>query len=216
VPNPSIVVLTAAIHNAKSRCGTTRVVLIDGPAGSGKTTIANRLAIALGGRASGGAGTFDPAEPLPADAPVQILHGDDMYEGWSGLATLDTILLDQVLEPLARGDAAGFRMWDWVADRRSHLISVPARPYVIIEGVGVALPRARKLAALTIWVEAPWEVRLARGQARDGNDYDVTEKWRTFDAEEQALHERSGTRAAADFRVDGTQPVPDRPAQDSS
>ena len=185
------------------------MLLIDGPAGSGKTTLANRLAVALGGVASDGAGSFDPDAPLPADAPVQILHGDDMFEGWSGLATLDTILLDQILEPLARGEDAGFRMWDWVEDRRSHLIPVPPRAALIIEGVGVALPRARELAALTIWVEAPWEVRLARGQARDGNDYDVTEKWRAFDAEEQAQHERSGTRAAAAFRVDGTQPVPD-------
>jgi uridine kinase len=125
-------------------------------------------------------------------------------------------LLDQVLEPLARGELAGFRMWDWVADRRSHEILVPPRDALIIEGVGIALPRARELASLTVWVEAPWEVRLARGQARDGNDYDVTLKWRAFDEEEQALHARSGTRAAADFRIDGTQPVPDGRARDSS
>jgi uridine kinase len=209
VGNPSIAELADAIRNTPARCGGVRVVLIDGPAGSGKTTLANRLAVAMGGTASAGAGTFDPDAPLGAGAPVQILHGDDMYEGWSGLATLDTILLDQVLEPLAAGDAAGFRMWDWVADRRSHAIPVTPRQVLIIEGVGVALPRARELASLTIWVEAPWEVRLQRGQARDGNDYDVTEKWRTFDEEEQAVHERSGTRGAADFRVDGTQPVPD-------
>jgi uridine kinase len=209
MPNPSIGELVTAITAAPARCGTTRVVLIDGPAGSGKTTLANRLAEALGGTASAGAGTFDPDVPLTPDTPVQILHGDDMYEGWSGLATLDLILLDKVLEPLARGEQGAFRMWDWVADRRSHVIPVPPRKVLIIEGVGVALPRARELAALTVWVEAPWDVRLARGQARDGNDYDVTQKWRAFDAEEQALHERSGTRAAADVHIDGTRPVPD-------
>lgn len=201
--------MASAASACHARCGRTKVILIDGPAGSGKSTLTNRLAVALGGAPSAGAGTFRPDAPLASSAQVQIVHGDDLYEGWHGLATLDAVLLDQVLEPLARGEDGAFRMWDWVEDRRSHVIGVPQRDWLIIEGVGVALPRARELAVLTVWVEAPWEVRLARGQARDGNDYDVTEKWRAFDAEEQSLHERSGTRAAADFTIDGTAPVPD-------
>lgn len=209
MPNPNIATLVSTASGRGPRCGRTRVILIDGPAGSGKSTLANRLATALGGSPSAGAGTFRPDAPLESCAPVQIVHGDDLYEGWSGLATLDEVLLDQVLEPLARGEDGAFRMWDWIEDRRSHLIQVPQRDWLLIEGVGVGLPRARELAVITVWVEAPWDERLARGQARDGNDYDVTEKWRAFDAEEQALHGRSGTRAAADFRIDGTAPVPD-------
>ncbi|MGO1280054.1 MAG: AAA family ATPase, partial [Cellulosimicrobium funkei] len=42
----------------------TRLVVVDGPAGSGKTTLAAQLEAAL---------------------PAQVLHMDDLYEGWRGL-----------------------------------------------------------------------------------------------------------------------------------
>ena len=210
MPNPSVAELVTTASARPPACGITRVILIDGPAGSGKTTLANRLAIALGGEASGGAGTFRPDAAPASDAPVQIVHGDDMYEGWGGLATLDEVLLAQILEPIAAGDDAEFRQWDWVIDARTVTIPVPQRPWLIIEGVGVGLPRARELAVLTVFVEAPWDVRLERGVERDLLAYDdVVERWSAFEAEERALHEQSGTRAAADYRIDGTAPVPD-------
>lgn len=207
MPNPSIGELVAALRNAPARCGSTRVVLNDGPAGAGKSTLANRLAMALGGTASAGAGTYDPEAALPPDAPVQIIHGDDMYEGWSGLETLDAVLLDQILMPLARGEAGTFRMWDWVADRRTHVVDVPPRAFLILEGVGVAQRNARELASLVIWVDAPWEMRLARGLERDGEH--MRAEWERWEREQNAHHEQEGTRASADFAIDGTQPVPD-------
>lgn len=207
MPNPTVGELVSAVRSAPARCGSTRVVLIDGPAGAGKTTLANRLAVALGGTASGGAGTYDPQTPLSPEAPVQILHGDDMYEGWSGLATLDQILLTPVLEQLARGEAGAYAMWNWVADRRTHVIDVPPRAFLIVEGVGVAQRRARDLASVVIWVEAPWEVRLARGLERDGED--MRAEWERWEAEQNAHHAQEATRASADFTLDGTQPVAD-------
>ena len=211
MPNPTVSDLAARVRDAAPRCGTTRVVLIDGQAGAGKSTLANRLAVALGGAASGGAGTFLPDAPLAGSAPVQIVHGDDIYEGWGGLATLDAVLLGGILEPLAAGSDGAFRMWDWVEDRRSHAIAVPRRRYLIIEGVGVALPRARELAVLTVFVEARWEERLARGVQRDHEAYDdVVPRWQAFERDEQAHHARTGARYAADVLVDGTAPVPDQ------
>ena len=63
----------------------TRLVCVDGPAGSGKTTFAGRLAAALG-------------------AGTAVLHMDDLYAGW----TLDGAvarLTAGVLRPLADGPA---------------------------------------------------------------------------------------------------------------
>lgn len=207
MPNPSISELAASVNAAQARCGGTRVVLIDGPAGSGKSTLTNRLATALGGTASGGAGSFVPDAALPSGAPVQVVHGDDMYEGWIGLATLRDVLLDQVLEPLAAGGDGAFRMWDWVEERRTHRIPVPQRDYLLIEGVGVGLARARELASLVIWVEAPWDERLRRGVERDGEA--MREEWEQWQRAEAPILADAGTRGAADVIIDGTSPVPD-------
>ena len=185
-----------------------RVILLDGRAGAGKSTLANRLARELGGTASAGAGTFRPDAPLADSVPVQILHADDMYEGWAGPATMVDILLDRILVPLASGRDGGFEMWDWVADARSHTIAVPQRPWLIVEGVGVGMPRAREFAVLTTFIDAPWDVRLQRGIERDHHAYaDVVERWEGFEAQERAMHEHNGTRQAADFVIDGTLPI---------
>ncbi|SEJ44613.1 uridine kinase family protein [Demequina mangrovi] len=205
--NPSVSSLASAVREAPSRLGATRLVLIDGPAGSGKTTLANRLAVALGGAASAGAGTFDPARPLADDAPVQILHGDDMYEGWGGLTTLDRVLVDQVLGPLARGEAGAFRMWDWHRSARTHVIRVPARLYLVVEGVGVASRAARELASLVLYADAPWETRLERGVARDGEA--MRSEWLRWHPQEDAYLQAQGVRDAADAVIDGTLPVPE-------
>ncbi|MDN4476287.1 hypothetical protein QQX09_10510 [Demequina sp. SYSU T00192] len=199
--NPSVSALAAAVRDAPARLGKTRLVLVDGPAGAGKTTLANRIAVALGGRPSAGAGTFDPDAP-----PPDVLHGDDMYEGWSGLATLDRILVDQILEPLAHGGTGAFRMWDWHASRRSHTVPVPPRPFLVIEGVGVASPAARPFASLVVYVDAPWDTRLDRGLARDGEA--MRADWLRWNETEGALLAAAGTRAVADALVDGTVPIP--------
>lgn len=203
--NPSITELVSRLRDAKARAGATRVVLIDGPAGSGKTTLANLLATALGGTPSRGAGTFDPASPAPTTDTVQILHGDDMYEGWSGLATLDHVLLDQVLRPLAEGHQASFRMWDWGASMRTHVIPVPPVQYLLIEGVGVGQRDARPFASLVLYVDAPEAVRLERGLRRDGEH--MRAQWETWQRAEEAHHQEHGTRTVADAVIDGTSEI---------
>lgn len=180
--NPTLAQLVEAIQTAPAHCGGTRVVLIDGPAGSGKTTLAGRIGAELGG--------------------AQVLHADDMYEGWSGLPDLGAVLIGQVLAPLAAGEQAGFRRWDWAADARAERIDVPAAPYLVIEGVGVAQRAARPYAAWVIYVEAPWELRRERGISRDGEG--MLAEWERWQAAEETFLDGEGTRASADAVVDGT------------
>lgn len=184
--NPSIGAIIAHAKAQPARAGDTRIVLIDGPAGSGKTTLASRLA---------------------AELTTQVLHGDDMYEGWTGMDTLWDTLGPGVLEPLARGLAGAFQRWDWEDDARADVIDVPVADFLIIEGVATAQRRARAFAACVVWVEVPWEMRLARGLERDGKH--MRAHWEAWSAQEVEHFEREGTREAADFTVDGALPVPD-------
>ncbi|WP_062294547.1 AAA family ATPase [Demequina phytophila] len=182
--NPTLGELVVGTLGAPARLGRTRLVLVDGPAGSGKTTLAARLGAALG---------------------AQVLHGDDMYEGWTGLSTLDRVLA-QVLEPLARGETGGFRRWDWHASARAEEIRVPVDDALVIEGVGVASRAARVHASSVIYVDAPWELRLARGIARDGEA--MRAEWERWHVAEDRHLAGEGARDAAGWVIDGTRPVP--------
>lgn len=186
MPNPTVSELAERVVEAPARCGLMRVVLIDGPAGSGKTTLANRLGDALG---------------------AQVLHGDDMYKGWSGLPTLDKIVINQLLVPLSKGRDAHFRRWDWVAGQRAEVIAVPQAPVLIMEGVGVGQRAARQYASLVIFVEAPWQTRIVRGLERDGEH--MREEWERWEVAQNAHHATHFTRTAADVIVSGTEPVLD-------
>jgi hypothetical protein len=78
-----------------ARRGGAVVVGIDGRSGSGKTALATRLEAAL--------------------PRTRVLHLDDVYRGWWGLARGLDHLVTFTLAPLARGEAGRYRPWDWEA-----------------------------------------------------------------------------------------------------
>lgn len=177
--------LVGWVHATPPRCGTTRLVCVDGPSGSGKTTLAGRLGTALG-------------------APV--LHLDDVYPGWDGLADAVPLLYEAVVAPLCAGRDAAYRRYDW--DRGVYAETVPVgRPDVlVVEGVGSGARSIAGHAVLLVWVEAPRAERFRRGIARDGEAY--RPHWERWAAQEQTHFAAEDTRARAHVVVDGTAPVP--------
>jgi uridine kinase len=175
--------LATRVLGAPPRCGSTRLVCIDGPAGSGKTTIAAALAAALGG------------------APV--VHMDDLYEGWA--QELGDPLAARVQAWLLVGWEAGLPgmhpRFDWAQGRYAEWVTVPAAPVVILEGCASGAAPIRAHASLLVWIEAPPALRLQRGLERDGPE--LLAQWREWQAHEQVHFADDGTRAAADVRVDG-------------
>lgn len=129
-----------------------RLVCIDGPAGSGKTTLARDLADEL----------------LNESHAVRILHMDDVYAGWDGLEDGVRNLARWVIDPLRRGAPARYRRFDWAAGTYRDWCDVSPVDVLIVEGVGAASRALGDHAALRVWVEAPEAARTARWLARDG------------------------------------------------
>jgi uridine kinase len=174
--------LAERVRAAPARLGGTRLVCVDGPAGSGKTTFAERLAGALG-------------------PDTVVLHMDDLYAGWT-LDGATARLTAGVLRPMAEGRAGGFHRYDWTAGRFSpDATPVPPAPVLVVEGCGSSPRAVDAWTTLRIWVEAPAELRLARGLHRDGAVLEP--EWRAWQRTEAAEFAREDTRARAEIRVDG-------------
>jgi uridine kinase len=154
-----------------------RLVCIDGPAGSGKTTLA--AALAQLGQAT-------------------VVHLDDLYPGWDGLFAVDPVVLG-VLRPLAEGRAGQYRRYDWHAGEYQELHEVEPVPLLVLEGVGAGNRAWEGLITTLVWVEAPEEIRARRGVERDGPA--VLPHWRAWTRDEQRLFREQGTRERADLVV---------------
>lgn len=176
--------LAERVRATPPRCGGTRLVCIDGPSGSGKTTLAARLAAALG------------------DPPV--LHMDDLYPGWDGLAAAVPLLHDQVVAPLVAGRPARYRRYDWHRGTFGQVHDVGTPPVLVVEGAGCGARVVAARAVLLVWIEAPRAERYRRGIARDGETY--RPHWERWARQEAAHFTAEGTAARADLRVDGAPP----------
>ena len=174
------------VRAASPRLGTVRLVVVDGPAGSGKTTLAAALAASL--RASG--------------AEVAVFHLDDIYEGWAGLDRVGERFAAWVLEPLAAGRPGHYRRYDWAVGEFAEWCDLPVPEVLVVDGCGAAQRSVDDVAALRIWVEAPAAVRLERGIARDGEA--LREEWKRWMTLEAEHFSRESTRERADVVVDGT------------
>ncbi|MEU6178345.1 uridine kinase family protein [Streptomyces coeruleorubidus] len=148
-PGPAVRDLASRIRRLPPSCGPVRLVGVDGHAGSGKTTFAEQLAVALGG-----------APVLRLD---DIATHDELF-GWTGR------LLDQVIEPLTHGRTAHYAPYDWRARRFGPPRTLPPAPVVLVEGVGAGRRALRPHLALLLWMELPREEAWARGRSRDGEE----------------------------------------------
>jgi uridine kinase len=174
--------LADRVLTAPPLLGATRLVCIDGPAGSGKTTFAGGLGDAL------------------SDAAV-VLHLEDLYAGWT-LTGAVARLCAGVLRPLSEGRPGAHHVYDWHTEVfGAEPVPVPLAPVLIVEGCGSSPRALDPWTTLRIWVDAPLEQRLARGLARDGAH--LAQHWLRWQATELAVIAAEDTRGRADIRVDG-------------
>ncbi|HCA87297.1 MAG TPA: hypothetical protein DEQ61_18540 [Streptomyces sp.] len=145
--NPDLASLARRLRALPPSCGPVRLVAVDGHAGSGKSTFADRLAAALGG------------------APV--LRLDDLASH-DALFDWTERLTAQVLTPLADGRTARYQVYDWHLRRFTEERELPPAPVVLIEGVGAGRRALRPQLALVLWLDVPRRTAWDRGRRRDG------------------------------------------------
>ncbi len=164
--------------------GAGRLVCVDGPAGSGKTTLAGEVGAATG---------------------AHVVHLDDLYDGWAGLERLDA-QLETLLRPLAAGLTGRYRRYDWHAGAFAETVEVPPSDLLVLEGVGAGWSAYADLVTVLVWVEAPRDLRLRRGVERDGEQ--LRQEWLAWQEAEQEHFTRHRTRSRADLVVDASLPRP--------
>jgi hypothetical protein len=179
VSTPGIAELVATLR-ARPPVGALRLVTVDGFSGAGKTQLAGALAAALGG------------------APV--VHLDDLYPGWDGLAAAVPLAVEWVATPLVAGRPARWRRYDWAAGRFAQWVLTRPAEVVLLEGCGAGTGALRPYTSTAIWVRASAAARDRRLRARpDWAGYAPhRDRWA---AQESALHGADRTWEHADVVV---------------
>jgi len=121
-------------------------VAVDGRSAGGKTTVADRLAVAVAG--------------------AVVVHTDDA--AWhQGFFDWDELLVDGILGPVSRGEDVAFRPPAWVERGREGAIVVPAGAAVLVEGVGSAREALTPWLDAAVWVQSDADEAYRRGIERD-------------------------------------------------
>lgn len=174
-----------SIDSATRKCGATTLITIDGPAGSGKTTLAAEISEALA--ANGQKST--------------TIHMDSLYDGWEKALTSSTttMLRKKVIPALQEGDDFALPYFDWLINSFGPEENYRAAPITILEGVGAGQAAVREFTSVAIWIEAPLHVSLERVLERDG--YDIEGPLKGFKKAELVHFAQEGTKAAADHTL---------------
>jgi uridine kinase len=157
-------------------------ILIDGRAGSGKSTFAEQLQQQL----------FRDGESAP-----RVIHMDNIFEGWDGLALGSDYMVRYILQPLARQETASWQDWSWVKNQRSSWREFSGGTPLIVEGCGSLTERSKEHADISIWLEASEETRRERWIQRERH----LEKFDFWAAQELDFYAREKSQSLADLVI---------------
>jgi uridine kinase len=191
-------VVTSALARwraVRPRASGTLVLAIDGPGGSGKSTIAAAVAAATGA-ALVHTDDFFRAVPRAAGRPENGARDLERYYDWRRLRA-------EALEPLRAGHGAEFRRFDW---DRGHgtdgTVAVQPSDLILVEGVFSASPELADQVDRSVLVDTPEPERLRRLRLRVAPE-EWDDEWLTA---EQAYFRLVRPHSSFDLVVPGTGP----------
>lgn len=182
--------ILSQLADKQPKVGNVKFIGIDGHGGSGKSTLAKIL-----------------AEQLNAT----LIHTDD-FASHDIPFDWHQKLVDAVFTPIIKGaKTLNYQRSKWWPDHHPDPITnQPVAPVMIIEGVSALRKEFRQYLSLTIYVDTPTDICLARGLERDkdnGNSAEeVKRKWMNWIKAEYKYMQRDEPKAYADFIIDGTRP----------
>lgn len=156
-----------------------QIILIDGPAGSGKTTLSLKL---------------------QAELQCDVIHLDSIYNGWDdALTNTLTSKLCSLIESFLSNQPFTLPIYNWSTGKfDSERLIMPSKS-LIIEGVGAGQSAIRAFATTLYWVEVDDEIGMQRVLDRDGDAIaDAMKIWKLREAEHFA---KERTREFADFII---------------
>ncbi len=172
----------------------TRLVLIDGRSGAGKTTWAERVAAILEGSV--------------------VVHTDDLAWKHDAFAW-DDLLLQHLIGPWRRNEAVSFVPPGWVTHHRSGSIELQPTPTLIVEGVGAGRVTLAEEAEATIWVQSDRDAARRHGIERDielgRTPVEAQDFWNEWAAAEDPFQDASAPWSRADLILRGTTSEPAEP-----
>jgi uridine kinase len=174
--------LHKAISEKLSSSNRTIILTIDGPAGAGKTTLAQEIAIAFPG--------------------TEVIHMDDLYRGW--LLTLGPTLtreLQSILDQLIECEEITYGKFDWAENKIGHLHSFSTPSLLVLEGVGAGQEAIAQSVDISVWVDIPIPVGLERVLKRDGAS--IASQMELFLLDQEAYFTAELPQERADFQIPG-------------
>lgn len=110
--------------------------------------------------------------------------------------------MKEVINPLKTGHAASYQRYDWDRDDLVEWCEVPAGAVVLVEGLYSSSEGLQDQFDYKIWVDCPYDIRLARGIQRDGREKQAVGARDWMPAEDRYVAEQHPI-ARADVVLDG-------------
>jgi len=145
------------------------LVAIDGPGCAGKSTLALELVEELGGSVVQGDDFYRVMDPN-VRASLDAEAGYEKYFDWERLRK-------EVLEPLSKGRAATYQIYDWKYNCLGGVKSIEPDGLVIVEGVYSFRPELRSFYQKSILVATSLSVRSERATERGQNSKEWINRW---------------------------------------
>ena len=175
--------LVDKVNESSKKCGQTKIIVINGPAGSGKTTLAKSLSGLL--------------ENCP------IIHMDEIYDGWENALSPKTSqdLVEWIINPLLESRSIEFVKYDWYLEKRIEKVVINLPKVLIIEGVGSSSFEISKHASLKLWIEVNKETGINRVLTRDGQQ--IQEQMKKWQSQESKFFIENNSKENSDIWIDG-------------